>query len=248
VREKADGEIAKLAKSRYRQSEYRQQLDGIASLRREKRLNVEARRLQIKRQNEADARQRAAVTEFEDQRQKNSKELLRQQQRADKAAALEMTLAERVAMLFALHSDLAYKVAALRGKCTALLKSDKYNFEEALRGSSSDSDSTAQNLLLELEAAIQYERVHWLCSNSPASYVSTAQLVCVCVCERERERERDRDGERETEKHRGERREGGREEREREREGERKKWKVRVCVHLATQFRPNKCSPNHSNT
>jgi hypothetical protein len=89
----------------------------------------------------------------------------------DKAAALERERSAAVMSLVGADAELADKVASLRSRCAEMIAT--HEVAPALGG----DEAAAAACLDELERAVKYELVAWLCTNSVASYVACAELV-----------------------------------------------------------------------
>ena len=89
----------------------------------------------------------------------------------DKAAALERERSAAVMSQVGADAELAGKVASLRSRCAEMIAT--HEVAPALGG----DEAAAAVCLDELERALKYHLVAWLCTNSVASYVACAELV-----------------------------------------------------------------------
>jgi len=162
-------------------SEYEEQLLRVADARRQERLKLETKVRQDKEDAASLAEQEASEKKYQDNMKASMALKQLEQGRADRISALETLRAERSGDLVKNDADLAHKLAALRAQCTDLI--DKHDFAAAAPADASPLPSaeraaTAVAASLEqLEGAIQYAVVEWLCTNSVASYVAAAVLV-----------------------------------------------------------------------
>jgi hypothetical protein len=160
-------------------SEYEEQLLQIADARRQQRLKLETKARQAKEAAARRDQQEASEKKNADTIKTISSQKQRQQERAERITALEKTRAERSGELVKNDAALAHKLATLRAQCTELI--EKHDFKASVSQDASaaaaDSAGDAAAALRQLEDAIQYAVVEWLCTNSVASYVAAAPLV-----------------------------------------------------------------------
>ena len=161
-------------------SEYEEQLFQIADSRRQQRLKLETKARKAKEAAASRVEQEASEKKNADTIKTISAQKQRQRERAERITALENTRAERSGELVKNHAALAHKLATLRAQCTELI--EKHDFEASVSQDASaaaaDSAGDAADVALQqLEDAIQYAVVEWLCTNSIASYVAAAHLV-----------------------------------------------------------------------